>query len=553
MRCSVLLAIVIAACACAQPTILDIRSGASYIPAGLPSSGVAPGSIVVVRGTGFNQSRLESSGFPLGSVLGGTSVRVAINNVSVDGYPLAITSNQLAFVLPSNTPLGQGTVVVTADSQTSAPFPILVVPSAFGILTLSQNGTGGALVTDVNYHLKLLSSPLVAGQPAILWGTGLGAVSFPDNEPAQAGVVGPPIEIFVGGTAAPVSYWGRAPGWAGLDQVNFQVPNDVQRCAVSLVARVSGVISNFSTIPVVSSDRGVCTAPGMFSAEDVSAVLAGKPFGIILLSNSIPQGITASEMQTQTDFTSATFAMYSPSYVDLDWSSVSAARFDDLFGSFLGPSLNSCMVSTHYTYVSGSVRDAGKILDINGPNGPKQVTPEYGATAPLTGLYYANFGQTEPDGYFKAGTYTVDNRGGGSDVGPFTATIQVASLSWSNKATIPDSIPRAQDLTITWAGGTDPDVVVISGGSAIPIPPGFTDSSTLALDGSRIQFPCAAKASAGQFTIPSYILSFLPALGNNGYLSLALRRTSGGRFTAPGIAFGQVISSMADIRAVAYN
>ena len=75
----------------------------------------------------------------------------------------------------------------------------------------------------------------------------------------------------------------------------------------------------------------------------------------------------------------------------------------------------------------------------------------------------------EPDipVFLVPGLHTVDNGDGGSEVGPFQASLNLpTSLTWSNRNSIPDRILRSEDLTVTWTGG-DPDTefVVIEGHS----------------------------------------------------------------------------------------
>jgi hypothetical protein len=101
---------------------------------------------------------------------------------------------------------------------------------------------------------------------------------------------------------------------------------------------------------------------------------------------------------------------------------------------------------------------------------------------------------------------------GGSSVGGFTASIDVSSgaaaFEWTNEKTVATSaIDRTQPLTITWTGG-DPngfiDITAIgstataSGGPVTGVTPG-----TLV--------ECLVPASAGTFTIPTFVLSALPS------------------------------------------
>jgi hypothetical protein len=138
--------------------------------------------------------------------------------------------------------------------------------------------------------------------------------------------------------------------------------------------------------------------------------------------------------------------------------------------------------------------------------------PPYFLTAMTNSL-----GMQQPTGVAAPATYTVTGTGTGS-VGPINASISVTSGAaniWKNW-NMPKSgatIPRNQPLTITWpADSTDPnlfvDITMISS-TVVGLLPGATTPGMFA--------ECFAPASAGTFTIPTYVLSALPTnIGSNG-------------------------------------
>jgi uncharacterized protein (TIGR03437 family) len=64
----------------------------------------------------------EAGSFPLPLKLGGTSVTVTMGGTQVPAIPVVNASGQqLNVILPSNRPVGSGTVTVTYNNQTSAP------------------------------------------------------------------------------------------------------------------------------------------------------------------------------------------------------------------------------------------------------------------------------------------------------------------------------------------------------------------------------------------------------------------------------------------------
>jgi hypothetical protein len=93
--------------------------------------------------------------------------------------------------------------------------------------------------------------------------------------------------------------------------------------------------------------------------------------------------------------------------------------------------------------------------------------------------------------------------------------------------TITTPIDRSKDLTINWTGGIPGTQVTIEGGTFVN---GFAGG-----------FLCAAPVSAGQITVPSYVLlnvapNPVPAMG--GQLSLLNVKVT--PFTAPGLDIATV-------------
>ena len=131
------------------------------------------------------------------------------------------------------------------------------------------------------------------------------------------------------------------------------------------------------------------------------------------------------------------------------------------------------------------------------------------------------------------GTFTFKGTGG-ADVGPFTSTITFANplLTWTNQSAAA-TVDRSQGLTVTWTGG-NPGTYVFITGTSTSVKPVVTGG-----------FTCLAHVDAGQFTVPSYILSALPA-GSGGTL---LQNEVPSTLTASGLdiatAGGDITSSIA--------
>lgn len=486
--------------AAAPPVITAIVNAASYAPLGSPNSAIAEGSIFVVFGTELGPADLQTaSGFPLSANLGGTSIRITVGASAVDAILLYTSTSQVAAILPSNTPTGIGLLAVTYEGRTSQSAAFRIVRSAPGILAQNQAGGGPALAQNFNSSedqpRNSLTRPARPGQMVTLWGTGLGPIAGNDAIAPAPQDMNVSLELTVGGKVAPVRYKGRSSCCAGVDQIVFEVPRDVEGCFVPVVVRTGDFVSNFTTISVASNGQACADLAGI-SGSDLERVSNGADlnFGSILLSlnRSYDDGYGDSGVfyneGGSAQFFRSNRALLSPLPSGL-------------------PSLGSCLVST------GSVSrailsmpvalDAGPVLNLSGPNGVRQL--------PLRGpgSYSNQFSSNAPQvEYLQAGDYVVDNGTGGRDVGPFKATLKIPQPF---SATTQQS---ANVTMVTWTGGDPTGYVMIQGFSLSPV----TRTST--------NFICTERVSARQFSIPAAVRLSLPQNFGEGAFGGTIRVTA---------------------------
>lgn len=182
----------------------------------------APGSIISVWGVGLAQSIAAASEYPLPTTLAGSSI--TIGNLAA---PLFYASpGQINAQVPFEIPAGPVTVAVNVGSNTAGTGSLIVQPSAPGIFLLDQ---GRAAALNQDYAVNSDNAPAAAGSVVAVYATGLG---FVDN-PVSTGAKAPDtqfsrtvaaVSAMVGGMSAPVLFAGLAPGFAGLYQVNIQLP-----------------------------------------------------------------------------------------------------------------------------------------------------------------------------------------------------------------------------------------------------------------------------------------------------------------------------------------
>jgi hypothetical protein len=376
-----------------------------------------------------------------------------------------------------------------------------VVTSSFGTFSINQQGSGPGVITDANYQVITLAAPATPGQTVIIWGTGLGPVPAGVNEVAGAvpqDLMNIPIQVIVGGQTAHIAYRGRSGCCAGLDQIVFDVPENVQGCNVSVMVQINDVVSNATTMAV--ANNGQCSDPNSLSSADLSKLLNNGKIGFVLLDRVSLQ-------------TTLPFFGTSTTTVDIGSASFFSIEAQKLISSPLPiqtASFGSCTVTTFSGNQTGTAipnipfqgLDAGAAVSVTGSAGMKQMT----ASQTLKGSYGAQLGGgTGPNLqplFLNAGDYSIANGAGGADVGAFSVKVTVPpALTWTNADQIA-TVNRGADQPITWSGGDPNSFVHITGSSLTAAEP---------IVGAA--FSCTSPVSAGSFTIPSAVLLSLPPSG----------------------------------------
>jgi uncharacterized protein (TIGR03437 family) len=476
-----------------MPAVGGVLNNYSYMLPGLPNYGIAQGSIFAIFGTNL-ASATEAMAPPLQSTVNGVTIDVSVNGTITHPLLYYISPTQINAVLPSATPVGEGSVTVANSSAASASFPIQVVAGAFGLLT-SNNGSGQALGFDVSNDGALfgLTQAVNPGEVLELWGTGLGAVA---NDATDVSVTAK-AQVFIGGVAANVLYAGRS-GYTGLDQINVQVPAGASGCYVSVAVETGSYISNFATLPVAASGRTCSDISNPLPASLLQKIsqTGSADVGTVGLSQGTPPIYDLSPGGTSTGGYGA--------FVKMTGAQLSAGA---AAGGAVAVSSGSCVVK--FSTVSGgplfpptlfqlNYLDAGPGVYIAGPDGELTATP---LTASLgIGAYAAgNATSLIPD---SGGSFSFSNGAGGPDVGPFNTSLRIPTSgtwpAWSNTSDL-GTITRANGLTVTWTGG-DPSTYV-----------SITGTSYGGVNGSLAgYFTCLAPTGAGAFTVPPAVLLSLP-------------------------------------------
>ena len=529
---------------------------ASYAAPGLPTSPIAQGSIFIVFGTGMGPATLvQSSGFPVPITLAGTSLSVTVGTTIVKPYLLYVSDGQIAAVMPSATPTGTASLVVTYNGQASATAMFQVAVNEFGIFTRNSAESGPAIITNASVKVNGIDTLVTSttamkpGDYGIIWGTGLGPVAGDEAAGALPGdMPSVPLQVYVGGTLAKIAYTGRSGCCSGLDQIVFVVPNTVQGCAVPVAVKIGTEVSNYTSIAITSTGT-VCTDPSGLSAAD-QLRLSGTgsvALGSLTLTRSnitLPVPILGNVLNTSDIgaglFEKFNYAQYSLFQNPTDFNIPGACTVFSYTGTT--PTYNDPQQPT--------VLDAGDMLTVTGPNGVKTLVK-----GSATGLQYSRtLGSVTtgiPGGtpvYLDKGSYTVTGPGG-PGVGAFSAAITLPDPLVKTNQAVTDTMTRSMGQTVTWTGGDATGTVLILG------------FSTTA--GARVgrEFLCVEKASAGTFTVPASVLLALPATSGApsgttaasviGALGVGFEKSNA--FTAPGIDLGTIVGLVQNLKVVSYK
>lgn len=192
----------------------------------------ALGLIVSIFGSGLADSTVSGS-LPLLTQLGTTQVVLGGETL-----PLFYVSDGLINVLvPYDLPVNAATqLVVQRANAISVPVPTAVFDASPSILSANGTGSGQGHVYVIGAGgietLANQDAPAKAGDPLVIYCTGLGAVSpavtggsiAPSAPPAMASAQ---VTVTFGNQTVRAGFAGLTPGLSGLYQVNTSVPSGV--------------------------------------------------------------------------------------------------------------------------------------------------------------------------------------------------------------------------------------------------------------------------------------------------------------------------------------
>ncbi|HUJ48572.1 MAG TPA: hypothetical protein VLW25_00175 [Bryobacteraceae bacterium] len=504
-----------------------VVNSASILSPGLPAGSIAQGSIFSIFGSNLGPATgVQVSSFPLGNTLAGVSITATQGTTTVNVLPVYVQQGQINALIPSNTPLGLVSLRVTYNGLKSNPSPVNVIHDSPGIYTFTGSGGGAAamqnIASDGSLTLNSNQNSATPGQTVQTYLTGLGPITAPDNQAPPANTPTTPVEVWVGGLAATVSYSGRSPCCSGLDQIDFVVPSNAPSgCWVPVQIRTSKVNVSNGVSMAIAANGGACSDPE-------------NPLAATLVGGGVIGALSLARTAVHQDV-----GVNSP--IDIVGDALDYSAAVEPGGTFVSPPILAAPPPGTCTVYAGigdfwstlqladatasTALDPGTHFSVSGAGGAKSVTLASGTAALGSSLPLWSLPSTL---LLSPGNYTVSGTGG-ADIGAVNAQIPVPSpLTWSNRDQT-TTVPRSQPLTLNWSGGPAGQTIAILG-----------ENSDLRTNSSAL-FYCVAPTGATGFTVPPQILAALPATRPNPLDSTSIIfiiSSTAGPFQAPGLAAG---------------
>ena len=211
-----------------KPVILAAANASSYARA------ITPGTLVSLFGDNLAPDNAVAGGLPLPTVLAG--VRVEAGGVPALLY--YVSPGQINFVLPAGIGLVDELVVVR-EGVRSDVFHARISTGMPGLFSIDGSGSGPAAAQHTDGRTITPANPARPGETIQMYGTGKGLRDPRIMAPEPIALVS------FGGVLKTPQYFGPAPGFPGLEQINVAIPEDVPAAdATKVYVQVGDTVSN---------------------------------------------------------------------------------------------------------------------------------------------------------------------------------------------------------------------------------------------------------------------------------------------------------------------
>lgn len=241
IRSALLIAALGAVTACAQITAVN---GASFLP-GKP---VSPGSFATIFGENLCDETVAGEWIGLGEL----PTTLGDCSVSVNGAAAMlsfVSPGQVNFIVPEEAGMGRAEIAVTSGTRVTTG-SMVIGRAGPGIFSMNGLGMGEAAILHGKAWHRGPFSATTEGQPTPLaiYATGLDL----SVEPV----------VIIGGVEVEVLFWGEAPGFSGLQQINVMLPPELAGAGrVPLVVISGGTVSNVTYITILPTTEMMNSMP----------------------------------------------------------------------------------------------------------------------------------------------------------------------------------------------------------------------------------------------------------------------------------------------------
>ncbi|MCP5111338.1 MAG: hypothetical protein GY953_10945, partial [bacterium] len=541
-----------------------------------PAGGIAQGAFIQIWGIDMGPAQgVVAPGLPFPTILGEVSAEIRQGGTAYPIYLQFVSAGQIQGVVDSRSPLGAGQLILTYKGQ-SVSTPVRVVPHNFIGMSVNGLGRGAGVFQNLPaWSVNTATNTATHRDLVVLWGVGLGGVTFPDNELPKRGDVPYNVDLRVGGVSADRFYTGRS-DFPGIDFIFFYVPPGAPTgCDVPVQVEVEGYAGNIVNMAIGLPGES-CTS----TVDAVTDFIGDKSkFGALVLARA---GIFA-EIEAGEPPTDLTLDLGLAAFGEVNIQGGISGLLGNIPTELNGvsvPPLNTCQAYSGGLdldnllegvdlgnldpggvddqvpdEVESRAFDAGAPLTLTGPGGQRTLDladeESPGVYVGLLGGDLSGLGlppsPDAPDPLFLMGGLHTLMVPGGPDLARFETSFQVPEpITWLNRKNT-DTIRRSQDLRIQWSGGR-PDHVVLIGGVSVD-----------ANDETAGGFVCVVDASRNGFTVQRSLVSNMPVSGptldlenSAGILGLVdiPNDLEGNTFTAPGLDIGLLVNTTAYINGV---
>lgn len=476
-----------------QPASLLVVNAAKQVSV-QPETHVAPGSLVdlSIRPVPLFEPRWFD-----------VSVSVSLQSNGAEPISLApvqvLSPSVVRARVPEQAVPGLATLILRIADVEVARSTVRIVPADPGIFTAAGDGFGPAAAQLASFgkvQANGLTRPARPGDYVVLWATGLGQARAND------------VKAWLGEEAMEVRYAGPAPGLAGVDQINVQIPERSSApdgCYVPLRISIGEATANPVTL-TKTADGSPCTHPLGLTTAQMNELDEGRtiPVGSIGIYSLVgpPPGAGAARFDgvTRMDHADANFLQLRAAGVAtitrsrMNSPSPHCSAEEGLTGAlWLSSGGGPVSVGERIRVSRGS-----QSVDLM-PANPELVS-SYIFAAPIPNPSPSP--DRLPPSIWTPGRWTIDAPG--SDIaGPLHASLDVEpAIAVTNSATV-KSIDRSKDLSIEWSGqgygAGSRATVVLSGTRTDLANPFFAKASPYTVI-------CSVEASAGRVVIPESLL-----------------------------------------------